>query len=511
MDIESIQKKPPYGAIAVLFIGAFVSILNNTLINIALPSIREEFAIGTATVQWLATGYMLVNGILIPASAFFIQRFSNRTLFITAMSLFTLGTMLAAVAPSFSLLLAGRMTQAAGSAIMMPLLMNVMLTAFPVEKRGTAMGFFGLVMIVAPAIGPTLSGYLIQTFNWRALFYVVLPIAVVVLLLSIFKLKNITPLKKVNLDFLSLLLSSIAFGGILYGFSSAGDTEVGWNSPRSYIPIVVGTVMLILFIIRQLKLDEPLLEFRIYKYPMFALSSGISIVIAISMFSGMILTPIYVQELRGISPMNSGLLMLPGALIMGIMSPITGRLFDKYGARTLAVVGLSIMIITTYLFSKLTLDTSVLHLMFLYTFRMFGMSMVMMPVMTNGMNQLPMKDNPHGTAINNTLQQVSGAIGTAFMITVMSKRASTSGEQLATNAASEANPDVQLSPEALEQMKTAIEHQAMLDGITHAFFISTIIAVLALVLALFIKRVKPPMPEKINMKKVANTKKVATE
>lgn len=510
MDIESIQKKPPYGAIAVLFIGAFVSILNNTLINIALPSISREFEIGTATVQWLATGYMLVNGILIPASAFFIQRFSNRSLFITAMSLFSLGTLLALIAPNFGLLLTGRMIQAAGSAIMMPLLMNVMLTAFPVEKRGTAMGFFGLVMIVAPAIGPTLSGYLIQTFSWRALFSVVLPFAILVLVLAVFKLKNITPQKDVHLDFLSLVLSSIAFGGILYGFSSAGDQEVGWGSPQSYVPLAVGTIGLIIFILRQLKMKEPMLEFRVYKHPMFALSSGISIVIAVSMFSGMILTPLYVQELRGISPLNSGLLMLPGALMMGIMSPITGRLFDKYGARILAVTGLSIMIITTYLFSKLTLDTSIVHLVLLYTFRMFGMSMVMMPVMTNGMNQLPMKDNPHGTAINNTLQQVSGAIGTAFMITVMSKRAASSGKQLAAEAAAKADPNVQLTPEALAKMQELIGHQAMLDGITHAFFISTLIAVLALILALFMKRVKPPMEDAKSEVKV-RTKQVATE
>jgi len=511
MDIQSIQKKPPYGAIGILFFGAFVSFLTNTLINIALPSIKEEFDISMSTVQWLSTGYMLINGILIPTSAFFIQRISNRKLLITALCLFTIGTLLASISPSFGILLTGRMIQASGSAIMMPLLMNVMLTAFPVEKRGTAMGFFGLVMITAPAIGPTLSGYIIEHYSWRTLFDVVLPFALICLILAIFKMKNITPLKSVHLDILSLILSSIAFGSLLYGFSSAGDK--GWGDPIVYGTISLGFVALVLFIIRQLFfLKEPMLEFRIYKHPMFALSSAISIVISVSMFSGMILTPMYVQIVRGISPLDSGLLMLPGALAMGIMSPITGKLFDKYGARVLALVGLTIMIVTTYLFTDLTLETSYMHLIWLYTFRMFGMSMVMMPVMTNGMNQLPMQMNPHGTAMNNTLQQVSGAIGTAFMITVMNKRTESSAAELAANAkASMGANATPPSAEAVAEMQQHIMHQAMLDGITHAFLISTFIALLALILAFFIKRVKPPVQSMPDTKAVIKAKGVATE
>jgi len=509
LDIQSIQKKPPYGAIAVLFFGAFISFLTNTLINIALPSIKEEFDISMSTVQWLSTGYMLINGILIPTSAFFIQRVSNRKLLVIALSLFTVGTLLASISPTFGFLLAGRMVQASGSAIMMPLLMNVMLTAFPVEKRGTAMGFFGLVMITAPAIGPTLSGYIIEHYSWRMLFDVVLPFALICLVLAIFKMKNITPLKNVRLDVLSLILSSIAFGSLLYGFSSAGDK--GWGAPIVYGTISLGVVALFFFVIRQLFLDEPMLEFRIYKHPMFALSSAISIVISVSMFSGMILTPIYVQIVRGISPLDSGLLMLPGALAMGIMSPITGRLFDKYGARALAIVGLTIMIVTTYLFTDLTLETSYLHLVLLYTFRMFGMSMVMMPVMTNGMNQLPMQMNPHGTAMNNTLQQVSGAIGTAFMITIMNKRTENAASDLAAKAMAQVDPNAAPpSAEAAAEIKQLILHQSMLDGITYSFLISTFIAVLALVLAFFIKRVKPPMPLKQDDKTAVKSKQVAT-
>ncbi len=465
------QKKPPYGIIAILFTGAFVAIFTQTLLNIALPSIMTDLKIEPSTAQWLITGYMLVNGILIPASAYFIQRYSNRSIFILAMSLFALGTLIAGLAPTFAVLLAARMIQASGSALMMPLLMNVILVAFPVERRGSAMGIFGLVMIVAPAIGPTLSGYIVEHYSWRVLFFIILPLALIPLALGIFKLKNLTfQNRELSLDKSSIVLSSLGFGGILYGFSAAGQN--GWGDPFVIGTITVGVVSLVTFIFRQLKLKEPLLEFTIYKYPMFALSSAISIVVSMSMFSAMILMPIYVQTIKGISPIDSGLLMLPGALLMGVMSPITGKLFDKYGAKVLAIIGMSIVVISTYFFSDLSMETTYLQIMGIYTIRMFGISMVMMPVMTNGLNTLPMKAYPHGTAMNNTLQQVSGAIGSALLITIMNTRTTSAAKDLTLSGAD----------------PTSILKTSMLEGINYTFFISTFIAAIALLLTLFIKK-----------------------
>lgn len=488
MDIKKMHENPPYGMIAILFIGGFVALLNNTLLNIAIPAIRDEFSIAPSTVQWITTGYMLVNGILIPASAFFIQKFTNRRLFLTAMSLFTIGTGLAIISPTFSILVAARMIQASGAAMMMPLLMNVMLTAFPVERRGTAMGLFGLVMFTAPAIGPTLSGWVIQQYSWRMLFGIILPIAIVILIYAFFRLRNITPNNDVKLDVFSLIISSIGFGGLLYGFSSAG--EKGWTDITVYGTIIIGVIALITFIMRQLRMDDPMLDFRIYKHPMFALSSAISIVISIAMFSAMILTPLYVQEVRGISPLDSGLLMLPGAITMGLMSPISGRLFDKYGARVMAIIGLSLTIFTTFMMSQFNLETGYFYIMTIYTIRMFGMSLVMMPVMTNGLNQLPMVSNPHGTAINSTLQQVSGAIGSALLLTVMTKQMERSGAELFEEAV--LSGDVPTNAEGIEALKLELVQPAMLNGINFAFFMATLIATVALILALFIQRVTPP-------------------
>jgi MFS family permease len=245
---------------------------------------------------------------------------------------------------------------------------------------------------------------------------------------------------------------------------------------------------LLVSIVRQLKQEKPMLNYRIFKYPMFALSSVISMVLTMAMFSGMLLLPIYVQTVRGISPFDAGLMMLPGAIIMALMSPVTGKLFDKFGGRLLAIVGLVITVVTSYLFSQLTLETTYTQLLLLFSVRMFGMSMVMMPVSTNGLNQLPTRFYPHGTAMNNTLQQVSGAIGTALLVTVMSNRAESKAKEL--GEAAMANLTEQPTEAALAEMQQQVMMSATLDGINFAFFVSVFIAAVALILAFFMKRVK---------------------
>jgi len=478
---ETLQqlKKPPYLMIAILFFGAFVSFLNNSLMNVALPTIMVDLGIESyGTIQWLSTGYMLVSGVLIPVSAFLLMKFTNRQLFLSAMTIFTIGTAVAAIAPNFGTLLAGRMIQAAGSSVMSPLLMNIMLVSFPREKRGTAMGLFGLVMITAPALGPTLSGYIVQYHDWRLLFEIILPFAILSVVLGFFKLKNVMPTSPTSLDYLSVILSTLGFGSVLYGFSEASTK--GWNDSIVITTIIVGVVLLVFFTLRQFKSDKPLLNLSVYKYPMFALSSVISIVNSAALFSGMILTPAYVQNVRGISAFDSGLMMLPGALVMGIMSPITGKLFDKFGPRTLAVIGFIITAVTTYMMTMFDVDTTYAFIITLYCVRMLGISMIMMPIMTNGLNQLPTRLNPHGTAVNNTLNQVAGAIGTAIFVSLMNSHAKSSiAEQMS---------KVDLTS-ITDLEKAQIQQLGLLDGIQFAFLIASITTVAALILSLFIKRV----------------------
>lgn len=482
MTKELSVQRPPYLMIAVLFIGAFISFLNNTLMNVALPTIMQDFQISYATVQWLSNGYMLVSGVLIPASAFFITRFNTKPLFVVATSIFTLGTLLAAFSPNFGTLLAGRMVQAAGSSVMAPLLMNVMLVSFPIEKRGTAMGFFGLIMMAAPAIGPTLSGYIVEHYNWRILFTMILPFAVISVLLGLWKLENVIPTKKKSLDYFSIVLSTIGFGSLLYGFSTAGNK--GWSDPVIITTIIIGIIGIVLFVLRQLKLESPFLSMEIFKAPSYTLSAIFSSVLGMGLTGGMILTPAYLQSVRHIEPMESGLMMLPGALVMAAMSPITGRLFDKFGPRVLAIIGMSIMTVTTYLLSHLAIDTSIIYIISVFTVRTIGISLVMMPVMTNGLNSLAPRLNPHGTAANNTIQQIAGSIGTAVLIAVMNTKATSVGEKMAAEAMQAGTFS--------EEVMASITQQALLEGIELAFFVATCFTLIPLLLSFFLKRVTQP-------------------
>jgi EmrB/QacA subfamily drug resistance transporter len=467
------------GAIlTVMLLGAFVAILNQTLMNVALPQMMVDLDISANTAQWLTTAYMLVNGVLIPITAFLIERFTTRVLFLTSMGLFSFGTFICAISPTFSLLLAGRVVQAAGAGILMPLLMIVILTIFPISKRGQAMGYIGLAMTFAPAIGPTLSGWIVQNYSWRVLFYIVLPIAVIDFIIGIVLMKNVTKQTFPNLDILGVILSTLGFGGLLYGFSSAGSA--GWTSVEVITSLIIGIVTLTLFIRRQMTIDHPMLEFSVFKYNMFTLTTIINVIITMAMFAGMILVPIYLQNIRGFSPLQSGLLLLPGAILMGIMSPITGWIFDRVGAKWLSVVGLAITTITTWEFSELTDSTSYTVLLLNYTARMFGMSMLMMPIMTAGLNQLPQRLNSHGTAMSNTFKQISGAIGTAFLVTVMSNQTQKHvNEMVAANTTSDAS-----------QQMAYIINEATIQGINDAFVVATWLSLLATILAFFIKNVK---------------------
>lgn len=401
----------------VLLSGAFITILNQTLLGTALPSIMKDLQINESTVQWLQSIFMLVNGIMIPITAFLIERYTSRQLFLTAMSLFTIGTLICAVGPNFVVLLIGRVLQASGAGIMMPLMQTILFLLFPTEKRGTAMGLFGLVIAFAPAIGPTLSGVLIEHFPWRSVFYVILPIAVFNIIFAYFLLVNVTELTKPKLDKLSVILSTLGFGGLLYAFSIV--SEIGWANATFIIILILSVITMFIFVRRQLKLERPLLEFRVFSYPVFTLGTVLSMFVFAAMIATNIILPLYMQNMLHFSALQSGLVLLPGAILMGAMNPVTGYLFDKFGGKWLARIGLFLLILTTLPFTQLTSDTSFTFLSVVNMFRMLTIAMVMMPMTTLSINQLPKHLIPHGTAMNNTFRQMAGSIGTALFITIM--------------------------------------------------------------------------------------------
>ena len=456
--------------LTVLLIGAVAAILNQTVLNVALPTLTEEFNVGTATAQWLITLYMLVNGIFIPITAFLMARFSTRQLFFTSMIVFSIGTIICGAAPSFEILLTGRVVQAIGAGIVMPLLVSVVFRLFPMEKRGAAMGIVGVAIMFAPAVGPTLSGLLITTLSWRYIFFAILPFSLAALIGSFFVLKNVSEPRPAKLDIPGVITSSFGFGGILYGFGIAG--KAGWGSMTVIISLAIGIISLILFVMRQLTTKEPLINLKIFKSIEYTFSIIISFFINGVTYAAMILIPIYLQSNRGMTALESGLFLLPGSIVMAIMSPIAGRMFDRYGIKWIGILGAVLMVGTTAAYTNLTYTTGILFLAGIYIVRSFGLTFLIMPLTTAGLNSLPNKLHGDGTAMQNTLQAIAAAIGTAVMTTIMTTQTNLFVSKEVANTAG-GNP----TPEQL----SIISSDGLLHGVNFAFMGATAFAVIGLI------------------------------
>ncbi|EKU49045.1 DHA2 family efflux MFS transporter permease subunit [Staphylococcus massiliensis] len=480
--------------VAMIF-GMFIAILNQTLLNTALPVMINDFSISNSTGQWLMTGFMLVNGILIPISAFLFNKYTYRKLFLVAMTLFTLGSLVCGLAGSFPIMMVGRVLQAIGAGVLMPLGTNVFMTIFPPERRGAAMGLLGVAMILAPAIGPTLSGYIVENYHWNIMFYGMFIVGLIALLLGYIWFKVYQETTNPKADILGIIFSTLGFGALLYGFSEAGND--GWGSIKIIVTFIIGIIFTILFVFREMSMRAPMLNFEVLKYSGYTLTSTINIITMMSLFGGMLLLPIYLQNLRGFSALDSGLLLLPGALVMGLMGPIAGKLLDMIGIKPLAIVGLAIMTYGTWELTKLNMDTPYSQIVLIYVIRSFGMSFIMMPIMTAGMNALPQRLIPHGNALVNTLRQLGGSIGTAILVTVMTQQ-TTQYQATYAQDLDKTNPMIQDRLRELAEgmggqeqgTNVLIEYVmklASVHGINSAFWVATALSFIALVLSLFLK------------------------
>ncbi|MYL48163.1 DHA2 family efflux MFS transporter permease subunit [Halobacillus litoralis] len=455
-------------------IGAFFAVLNETLLNIALTELMEVFGLDAPTVQWMATGFMLVMGVLMPVSALLIQWFTTRQMFIGVMTVFLAGTIIAASAMNFPMLLTGRMIQAVGTGLLIPVIMNALLLLYEPEVRGRIMGTFGLVIMFAPAIGPTLSGVIVDLLGWRWLFITVIPFALFSILFAVKYLENVGEVTRPKADILSIVLSSIGIGGIVYGFSSAGESGEGFSSVHIIIILSVAFLSLILFVLRQLKLEEPLLDVRVFTYKSYARGITIFVIVIMAMFASEIVMPMYLQGPLGFSAKTAGLLLLPGALLNGLMSPVMGTLFDKFGPRKLIIPGTLVLVGVMIFFSSINPSIPVWSFILAYVLLMLAVSAVLMPSQTNALNELPKHLYPHGTAIANTLQPIGGALGVSIFVSIMSQ-----GERSYLNDVS-------------GEVTGEVMDRAMTAGVHHAYWFALGLAILTFVVALFIRKAVAP-------------------
>lgn len=456
---------------ASLLICGFVGMFSETALNIAISNLMDVFQISAATAQWLTTGFLLTLGILMPMTGLLLQWFTTRQLFIGSLASSIVGTLIAALAFNFEMLMVARVLQAVGMGLLLPLMFNTILLVYPPEKRGAAMGFVGLVIMFAPATGPTVAGLVMEYLTWHYIFWLTLPFLVIGLLVGLKYLENVTEVTKPRIDLLSVVLSTIGFGGVVFGFSKAGEGEGGWTSSVVVVSIVIGLVALVLFALRQMFMREPIMNLRVFKYPMFIV--GLLIVLSCMMIilSSMIILPMYLQNGMRLSAFAAGLMLLPGSALNGILSPRMGSLFDKYGPKWLVIPGLVIVAAMLWFFSGITPASSVAFIVALHIGLMVGLSMVWMPAQTNGLNQLPPELYPHGTAVMNTLQQVAGAIGTAIAISIL-----TSGMEKYLHGSPVPNGQIEMA-------------NAMTFGSQNVFLFAMIVTLIGLAIAVFIRRV----------------------
>ena len=453
--------------IFLLLISVFVMILNETIMGVALPTLTTELGITASAAQWLTAAFLLTMAVIIPITGFLLQRFHTRPLFIAAMGFFTLGTLIAAVAPGFEVLLLARIVQASGTAIMFPLLMTTVMNLVPAATRGRMMGNISIVISVAPAIGPTISGLILNVLAWRFMFILVLPIALTALIVGASFISNVTEPRPTRIDVISVVVSALGFGGVVFGLSNLGTAT---TVLVTWLPLTIGAVALVAFVLRQIQLqrsDRALLDLRTFKTRDFSFSIVMFAISMMAMFGTIVLLPFYLVEVLHVEVITVGLLLLPGGLIMGILAPFVGRIYDRIGPTVLLVIGSTILSADLWAMTMLDENSSFLWVLAAHVVLSIGLALLFTPLFTASLSSLKPELYSHGSAIVGTVQQLAGAAGTALFVTVMSSRAAT---LIASGSSSES---------------------ATAAGIRLAFSFAAIISLVAIPAAFFVRKQQP--------------------
>ncbi len=421
-----IDSAPPAPAktpliIKLLVASTFVVILNETIMINAIPRLMADFDVTPRAAQWLSSIFMLTMAAVIPVTGWFLQRVTTRSAYTVAMVTFMTGTLLAALAPTFEVLLAGRAVQAAGTAVMMPLLMTTLMTVVPENDRGRVMGNVMLAISVAPAFGPVISGLILNVGSWRLIFLFVLPVAMLITASGLRHLKNVGETQAGPVSWLSVALAGVGFATLVYGLS-----EVGARSGGQLTAIIgVGTVLVAAFIAYQLRLQKsgsPLMDLRTLRSSTFTITLLLMSAAFMAFLGTMILLPLYLQDLRGLSAMQTGALVMPGGIAMGLLGPRVGHLYDRFGSRPLVIPGSIVMVAALAALSRVGLETPFWLILAGHVVLMVSLATIFTPVFTLGLGALPQELYSHGSSILGTLQQVAGAIGTAVLVVILQNR-----------------------------------------------------------------------------------------
>lgn len=490
----------PWGALFVLILGTFMAVLDTSIVNVALPRMMAIFNASTDQIQWVMTIYLLVGGMVIPATGYIGDRFGYKAAYLFFIALFTLTSMLCGCSWSTSSIIAARALQAIGGGMMIPLTMAMVYQIWPKEKIGMAMGLWSLTMTVAPAIGPTLGGYLVDYFSWRLIFYINLPVGILTTLLGWVFLTETRRVKDLRLDVLGLLLISGSCFAVLLALSKG--QEWGWGAQITVTLFVAAFFGFLLFYFWELAVPNPVVDVRLLRNGAFSLSLFTSSLASIALFTGVFLIPIFTQNIQGYSPLQTGLILMPAALSTGFVMPLAGKLFDKIGAAVPAVAGLGLVALTTYLLSHITADMPVHRLQVLLCLRGVGLGFSMMPLMAAGMNAVPRPHAGQASALMNVARQVAASFGIALVTYVLVNRIAFHGVRLregvshlaplgsfyynrmeAGVSAVVGSAAAKTAPEGL--LAGTVQKQAAVLAVGDAFVVATVLVLLALPFAAY--------------------------
>ena len=405
--------------IGLLMVSTFVVLLNEMMLGVALPTLITDLKITPTTGQWLTTGYLLTLAVLIPATGFVMRRLHTRTIFLGSMSLFLIGTGIAAIAPGFGVLFTGRIIQAVGTAAFVPLLITTTMRLVPASRRGRMMALVTAVPAIAPAVGPAVSGLVLSQLSWRWLFILMLPIIVATLILAAAKLRNVTVPEHVTLDVASLLLSVVGFGGLVFGLASIGESVSGHAPVAPYIPLLIGLIGVSAFVYRQVRLQrhrDPFLDMRIFKTRSYVLPTIVMTFVAMNGFGVVLVLPLILTAVLGLNTLQMGLFLFPGGAMIAIVSALGGRVYDKVGPKPLAIPGSIIWAASIWSLTTINENTSVWHVLGTYLVLTGTQALMWAPMTTSALSSLPTELYSHGTAAFSTVQQLAGAAGGAILI-----------------------------------------------------------------------------------------------
>ncbi|WP_028962226.1 DHA2 family efflux MFS transporter permease subunit [Sulfobacillus thermosulfidooxidans] len=490
-------------ALFVLVIGGFMAILDTSIVNIAIPKLESVFSVNTQQVQWVVTIYLLTLGAVVPLAGWLGERFGYRRIYMTSLAVFTVGSALSGLSWSLGTLMVFRVLQATGGGLIMPITMAMLYRMVPRNRIGTAMGIWGLTAIVAPAIGPTLGGYLVEYVNWRLIFYINVPIGIIGLFLSLAFVPPFAPTSKIPLDTVGFVLAAGGLFGLLLGLSE-GETW-GWTSEPIVLILGASSLLLILFVLWELTTEHPLLDLRVFAHGSFAVANIITVIVTMGMFAGIFYVPLFLQTVVGYGALETGLMLMPSALATALTMGLSGRLYDKIGAKPLVIPGLLILAYTTYLLHNLSVNTPVSDVVLWLSLRGLGIGLTMMPAITAGMSRVPTALVGTGSAINNIVQRVAGSFGLAVLTAVLTHQeavhevylssaytpispvAENLLHTLAQYFASLGIPLTEVDPLALTLLHENILQQAFVMAMDDVFVLASWITLTGLIFAIMLK------------------------